>query len=122
MPSYPRARKDGMIEVHIVMAEYLMGRYLKPNEVVHHIDHIKHHNDLQNLMVFESDRYHRAYHNGAKLIKNNDGTFKSDIPEPREYILSEESYSKRLYKCEKMRTILRCRPKMQSMCQVCSGR
>lgn len=46
MPSHPRARKDGMIEVHIVMAEYLMGRYLKPNEVVHHIDHIKQHNDL----------------------------------------------------------------------------
>ncbi len=50
---------------HRVVAEEMLGRPLKPGEVVHHIDGNKQNNAPENLMVFESSSAHLAFH--AKL-------------------------------------------------------
>jgi HNH endonuclease len=47
---------------HRVVAEQMLGRPLRPGEVVHHIDENKHNNDPSNLHVFASRREHTAHH------------------------------------------------------------
>lgn len=47
---------------HRVIAEQMLGRPLRPGEVVHHIDEDKRNNSPENLMVFASQKEHAAYH------------------------------------------------------------
>ena len=47
---------------HRVIAEQILGRPLKPSEVVHHIDRNKRNNDPSNLMIFESQAEHAKWH------------------------------------------------------------
>jgi len=47
---------------HRVIAEQILGRPLKPGEVVHHIDRNKRNNDPENLMIFASQAEHAAWH------------------------------------------------------------
>lgn len=61
-PTHPKSHTDGLIDVHILQAEKLLGRYLSDEEVVHHIDFNKCNNDLTNLMVFASAEMHARYH------------------------------------------------------------
>lgn len=48
--------------IHRAVAEEKIGRSLRPGEVVHHINGDKHDNRPENLMVFESQQAHVAYH------------------------------------------------------------
>lgn len=47
---------------HRVVAELMLGRALKPGEVVHHIDGNRRNNNPNNLMVFSSQKEHAAFH------------------------------------------------------------
>ena len=47
---------------HRVVAEQMLGRELRPGEVVHHIDGNKRNNDPSNLHVFASQSEHASYH------------------------------------------------------------
>lgn len=47
---------------HRIVAEQILGRPLKPGEVVHHINRDKRDNRPENLMIFSSQREHAAYH------------------------------------------------------------
>ena len=66
LPTSPMARKDGWVFLHrAVMAEHL-GRPLRPEEVVHHIDGNPGNNKLSNLMLFPNNAEHRKYHGQLK--------------------------------------------------------
>lgn len=69
---HPRADENGMIAEHIVMAEKKLGRYLKDNETVHHIDGNKKNNNPNNLMVFETRTDHTLYHHGGVAYEKGD--------------------------------------------------
>lgn len=47
---------------HRTVAERILGRPLKPGEIVHHIDGNKRNNDPSNLMIFSSQKEHAAWH------------------------------------------------------------
>ena len=57
----PYRKKNGQ-HVHRMVAEEMLGRPLKPGEVVHHIDGDKYNNSSDNLMVFPSQSAHAEYH------------------------------------------------------------
>lgn len=55
-------RINGNRHVHRIAAEQMLGRPLRGNEVVHHIDGDKTNNHPSNLMVFASHAEHAAHH------------------------------------------------------------
>lgn len=63
LPTHPHSYKDGMVYVHVLVAEKLLGRYLLPDECVHHIDFNKKNNTVTNLMIFANNSSHVLYHN-----------------------------------------------------------
>lgn len=65
-PSHPRAYSDGIVYLHILVAENKLGRFLTPNEVVHHKDFNKINNLSDNIMVFNSNKDHITYHSCLK--------------------------------------------------------
>jgi endogenous inhibitor of DNA gyrase (YacG/DUF329 family) len=60
-PSHPRAGQNGYVLEHIVVAETMIGRPLRPNERVHHKNHHKAENNPSNLEVL-TDFQHRSLH------------------------------------------------------------
>jgi hypothetical protein len=60
--THPRANEDGQVYLHIIIAEQTLGRYLLPDEVVHHKDFNKLNNDPTNLMVFATRSDHTRFH------------------------------------------------------------
>lgn len=48
--------------------EEKIGRYLEPEEVVHHIDENKKNNDPDNLMLFENDAAHQRHHRMIRIM------------------------------------------------------
>lgn len=62
MPTHPYANHDGYVLEHRLVMENKLGRYLKPKEVVHHIDENTSNNDVDNLMLFKNAGYHINHH------------------------------------------------------------
>lgn len=52
-PRHPNAHKDGYIMLHTVLMEREIGRYLEPDEVVHHINHDRKDNRIENLRLMK---------------------------------------------------------------------
>lgn len=63
--SYPKTYGR---HTHRIVAEELLGRALRPGEVVHHIDGNKRNNTPENLMVFPSQREHARWHQAQREV------------------------------------------------------
>jgi hypothetical protein len=60
--NHPRRSNQNLIAEHRLVVEKEIGRYLKKWEVVHHINHIKTDNNLQNLFLCGTELEHRKVH------------------------------------------------------------
>lgn len=61
-PEHPQSNSKGYVKEHRLVMEKKLGRFLKENEVVHHIDFNKKNNLVNNLMLFKSQSEHKKYH------------------------------------------------------------
>lgn len=61
-PSHHRADHQGYVLEHIMVAEAMIGRKLKPGEVVHHKNSDTLDNRPENLHVFENHSQHMLHH------------------------------------------------------------
>lgn len=60
---HPYKLKSGYIREHRLVMERHLGRYLMPDEDVHHLDHNKTNNDINNLELFANRSEHlKKYH------------------------------------------------------------
>lgn len=69
VPQHPHAHKDGYVMLHTVLIERALGRYLNANEVVHHINHNKADNRIENLLLMDK-KEHMAMHMRERHAKN----------------------------------------------------
>lgn len=60
-PDHPSANKRGRVQEHRLIAECWIGRYLRDDEVVHHIDEDRGNNNPSNLIVMPRG-WHVRYH------------------------------------------------------------
>ncbi len=58
MPDHHLAQKNGYVAEHRLIAEQVLGRRLKPEEVVHHDDDDKQNNRPTNLVVYPDNATH----------------------------------------------------------------
>ena len=65
--NHPFSNKAGYIMEHRLVMEKIIGRYLRPEERVHHINEIKYDNRPENLMLFSTDAEHQRYHKKIRL-------------------------------------------------------
>lgn len=72
MPDHHRAKQNGCVAEHILVAERKLGRPLRDGEVVHHEDENKTNNSEDNLYVFVSAAAHSSFHSGGKRFPVGD--------------------------------------------------
>ena len=64
--SNPFRDKRGYVMQHRLVIEESIGRYLRKDEVVHHINGIKDDNRLENLLLMTRKEHHLMHHVGSK--------------------------------------------------------
>ncbi len=62
VPHHPRANTTNCVFEHILVMEEYLGRYLKQNEEIHHINNQKWDNKITNLLLCTSRASHKAKH------------------------------------------------------------
>lgn len=58
VPNHPYANNHGYVREHRLVVEKSIGRYLEPDEIVHHIDDNPRNNSLENLRLYSSNAEH----------------------------------------------------------------
>ena len=66
VPNHPNASARGTVYEHRLIMEKKIGRYLLPEEDVHHIDEDKQNNHPDNLQLFSSKSEHTKHHQKLK--------------------------------------------------------
>ncbi len=67
-PEHPNSSTDYYIFEHRLVMENHLGRYLKPEERVHHINKDRADNRIENLELFKNIGYHSHHHRELKRI------------------------------------------------------
>ena len=69
-PEHPFANIRGEIAEHRLIMEKKIGRYLKKKEVIHHINHIRTDNRIENLLLLTNAKHMSLHTKGIKRVKN----------------------------------------------------
>lgn len=79
-PEHPGATKDGYVMEHDLVMECVIGRRLRPDEIVHHINHQRDDNRVANLRLMTKSE-HMSLHTKERWEKGklNNNRFKKKV-------------------------------------------
>lgn len=66
---HPFADSYGYVLEHRLIMEEHIGRYLRPQEVVHHINRVRDDNRLENLQLLQSRKHHPPFHERVEEVE-----------------------------------------------------
>ena len=66
--SHPHRNNQNYVWEHRLIMEKKLGRYLKPEEQIHHINEIKDDNRIENLKLFANRSEHTKHHHPKQTI------------------------------------------------------
>lgn len=69
--SHPRRNQRGYIFEHIVVTERILGKFLPPGAVVHHVDENKQNNFPSNLVICQNETYHQLIHQRKRALRES---------------------------------------------------
>lgn len=67
-PDHPNATEAGYVMEHRLVIEAAIGRHLEPHEEVHHRNHVRDDNRLENLQLTSGVAEHRSIHSGRSDV------------------------------------------------------
>lgn len=79
MPEHKSADNNGLVYEHQLVAEQKIGRLLREEEVVHHIDRDRSNNTPDNLLIFASNADHAAFHQHEEYTLDENGIAHCDL-------------------------------------------
>lgn len=78
-PEHPFCSNLGYIYEHRLIVEKQIGRYLKPKEIVHHINKIVDDSRPENLITFVSQSAHIRFHHNPVNVKPEEIIFNGNL-------------------------------------------
>ena len=75
-PEHPYSDVKGYVYEHRFLVEEKLGRYLKTEEIVHHINGVRNDNEIENLKLFKNYSEHTKFHN---LKRSYGGSYKKVV-------------------------------------------
>lgn len=69
-PDHPHAHQDGYVMLHTILMERHIGRFLESDEVVHHINHDRSDNRIENLLLMKK-KDHMSMHMKERHQRRN---------------------------------------------------
>lgn len=69
-PNHPAATKRGYVMEHRLVMEAHIGRYLTPDEIVHHLDGDTYRNTIDNLELTTKKKHFQNHFNAVKYVKS----------------------------------------------------
>jgi len=73
-PNHPFCDSKGYVRRSHLVMEKLLGRFIPPDEHIHHINGIKDNDRPKNLRLFKNNSKHAKFHNSTRK-RNNLGQF-----------------------------------------------
>jgi hypothetical protein len=63
-PNHPKKNDTGYVREHILVMEKHIGRYLEDGEIIHHMNHDKQDNRIENLMIMSKSEHSKLHGKG----------------------------------------------------------
>lgn len=118
VPDHPYSSKEGYVMEHILVMENAIKRYITKDEVVHHINHIRSDNRLENLQLMSYSEHAKLHlierrnngllkHHTVKVRNKTTGEVFNSVKEAgQKYSVSPNNIS---YACSgKIKTVKKC--------------
>lgn len=96
-PNHPKCNNQGYVRKHRLVMEEHIGRYLEQDEIVHHINHDRLDNKIENLMILTPSE-HSKYHGSLNVISEEGKRRISELHKGQKYWLGKTHKAETVHK------------------------